>query len=53
MQGAAMWAFSKVDGILVPQTHVDLSDEDLEKLAVIVEELEEHDDVSEVYTNAG
>jgi YebC/PmpR family DNA-binding regulatory protein len=51
-QGAAMWAFSRVDGKLEPQTSVDLSDEDLEKLAVIVEELEEHDDISEVYTNA-
>jgi len=51
-QGAAMWAFNKVDGKLVPMTQVDLSDGDLEKLAVIVDELEEHDDVSEVYTNA-
>ena len=52
-QGAAMWAFQKVDGKLEPTTSVDLSDEDGEQLAVIVDELEEHDDVSEVYTNAG
>ncbi len=51
-QGAAMWAFTKVDGNLEPTTSVDLSDEDGEQLAVIVDELEEHDDVSEVTTNA-
>ena len=52
-QGAAMWAFAKnVEGKLEPTTTVELSDEDLEKLAVIVEALEDHDDVNEVYTNA-
>ncbi len=50
--GAALWAFTKVDGKLEPVSPVDLSDEDLEKLAQLIEELEEHDDVSEVYTNA-
>jgi YebC/PmpR family DNA-binding regulatory protein len=53
VQGAAMWAFVKGDdGKLEPTTTVDLSDEDGEKLATIVDELEEHDDVNEVYTNA-
>ena len=52
-QGAAMWAFQKnAEGKLEPLSPVDLSDEDLEKLAVIIDELEEHDDVNEVYTNA-
>ena len=51
-QGAAMWAFSRVGDKLEPMTTVDLSDEDLEKLAIIVDELEEHDDINEVYTNA-
>lgn len=52
-QGAALWAFAKsAEGKLEPTTTVDLSEEDGEKLAVIVDELEEHDDVSEVYTNA-
>ena len=51
-QGAAMWAFQKIDGKLEPTTTVDLSDEDIEQLATIVDELEEQDDVSEVYTNA-
>ena len=48
-----MWAFQKnAEGKLEPLSPVDLSDEDLEKLAVIIDELEEHDDVNEVYTNA-
>lgn len=52
-QGAAMWAFQKnAEGKLEPTTTVDLSDADGEKLAEIVDELEEHDDVNEVYTNA-
>jgi YebC/PmpR family DNA-binding regulatory protein len=52
-QGAAIWAFAKnAEGTLEPITTVDLSDEDLENLAGIVDELEEHDDVSNVVTNA-
>lgn len=51
-QGAAMWAFNKTDEGLVPTTTVDLSDEDLEKLAGLVDELEDQDDVNEIYTNA-
>lgn len=50
-QGAAMWAFQKIDTKLEPTSTVDLADEDMEKLATIVDELEEQDDVSEVYTN--
>ncbi len=51
-QGAAMWAFTRVGDKLEPVSPVELTDEDLEQLAVIVDELEEHDDVNEVYTNA-
>jgi len=51
-QGAAMWAFAKGDQGLVATTTVDLSDEDLEKLSLVVDQLEDHDDVNEVYTNA-
>ena len=49
---SALWAFSRVEGKLEPQSPVELSDEDLEKLAQLIDELEEHDDVNEVYTNA-
>ncbi len=51
-QGAAMWAFTKGEQGLVPSTTVDLEDADLEKLSKLVEELEEQDDVNNVYTNA-
>ena len=50
--GAVKWAFQKGPGGLVPTTTVPLSDEDLHKLEKLVDELEELDDVQEVYTNA-
>lgn len=51
-QGAALWAFTKDEQGLVATTVVDLSDEDLEKLSEVVDQLEDQDDVNEVYTNA-
>ena len=52
-QGAALWAFTKKEsGELEPLSSIELMDEDLEKLSQLVDELEENDDVSEVYTNA-
>jgi len=51
--GAAIWAFTKnAEGKLEAQTPIELSDDDGQKLADLVEALEEHDDVNEVYTNA-
>lgn len=51
--GAAMWAFQKnAEGTLVPLSPIELSDEDAQKMAELSDALEEHDDVSEVYTNA-
>ena len=50
--GAAIWAFTKGAEGLVATTTVELVDEDLEKLSVLVDALEENDDVQEVYTNA-
>ncbi len=51
--GAASWAFSKDDsGNYVAQTTIDISDEDLSKLESVVEELEENEEIQEVYTNA-
>ncbi len=51
--GAAIWAFAKNEqGELAATTTVDLSDEDLEKLAELVDAIDEQDDVNEVYTNA-
>ncbi len=51
--GAAMWAFAKnTEGKLEAQSPLDISDDDGQKLATLTDALEEHDDVSEVYTNA-
>lgn len=50
--GSAMWAFTKVDGRYIPTNPIELSDEDGEKLATIIEALEDNDDVQEVFTTA-
>lgn len=50
--GAAMWAFARTEEGLTASTTVELSDEDLEKLATLVDMLEEQDDTQNVYTNA-
>lgn len=52
-QGSAMWAFSKTpEGELEPQATVPLSPDDGAALSALLEELDDHDDVQEVYTNA-
>ena len=50
--GAASWAFEKTPDGLVAKTTIDLSEKDVEKLADLIDVLEEHDDVQEVVTNA-
>ncbi|MDE2071376.1 MAG: YebC/PmpR family DNA-binding transcriptional regulator [Patescibacteria group bacterium] len=51
--GAAMWAFAKnAEGKLEPTAPTELSNEDAQKMADLSDALEEHDDVSEVYTSA-
>jgi YebC/PmpR family DNA-binding regulatory protein len=50
--GAASWAFARAEGKLEPQTTIEVSEEDGTKLAELIGALEEHDDVSDVYTNA-
>ncbi|MFA6463899.1 MAG: YebC/PmpR family DNA-binding transcriptional regulator [Candidatus Paceibacterota bacterium] len=49
--GSASWAFKKEGGTLIPQTTVDLEDADLELLSKLVDELEENEEVEEVFTN--
>ncbi len=52
-QGAAMWAFQKnAEGKLEPMAPIELSDEDMQKMADLSDALEEHDDVNEVYSSA-
>ena len=51
--GAAMWAFSKnAEGKLEALSPIELSDEDAQKMAELSDALEDHEDVSEVYTSA-
>lgn len=51
--GAASWAFTHNPGEdWIPTSTVPLSEEDGEKLSKLIDELEESDDVQEVFTNA-
>ena len=54
--GSVTWAFQKEispEGLVwKPTSTIAISDEDLELLDKLVEELEEDDDVQEVFTNA-
>jgi YebC/PmpR family DNA-binding regulatory protein len=50
--GSAAWAFEKSHEGYTPKTTVKLSEEDNISLMKILEELDTHDDVEEVYTNA-
>lgn len=50
--GSAAWAFTKTSDGYEPNSTVELSDTDTEKLAELVEALDEHDDVQRVYTTA-
>ena len=54
-QGAALWAFDPPaggDGEWTPKTTVEISESDTEKLSTLIENLEDNEDVQEVYTNA-
>lgn len=50
--GSAVWAFNKKADGYTPQNPVELNDADGEKLANLIESLEENDDVQDVYTTA-
>lgn len=50
--GTSMWAFTKTTDGYVPQNPVELSDVDGEKLAELIEALEEQSDVQDIYTTA-
>jgi len=49
--GSALWAFQKNDSGFEAQTKIPLSDSDIEKLQSLIEELEDNDEVQEVFTN--
>lgn len=50
-QGSATWAFDKGGG-WVPKTTIELNENDGETLTSLIEELEDNDEVQDVYTNA-
>lgn len=50
--GSASWAFAKSNGTWTATTTVPLEDTDIESLSKLVEELENNDDVQDVFTNA-
>ena len=51
--GAASWAFTKVGATYIPNEPLsDVSGEDEEKLTAILEALDEHEDVQQIFTNA-
>lgn len=51
--GSVLWAFTKnTEGVYEPNSTLVLSEEDETKLSSLLEDLDEHDDVQEVYTNA-
>jgi len=51
-QGAASWAFTKTEDGWEPNSTIPLSDEDGPTLSALIEELENNDEVQDVYTNA-
>ncbi len=50
--GSASWAFGKQQMVWVPNMTIPLSEEDLASLEKLVDELEDNDEVQNVYTNA-
>ncbi len=50
--GSAAWAFEKTHEGYTPKTTVPLSESDNESLMKILEAIDAHDDVEDVYTNA-
>lgn len=50
--GSVTWAFRKTEEGWEPQTTVILSSEDSEKLEALLDAIDDHDDVQELYTNA-
>lgn len=50
--GAASWAFAREGTVWKPTTTIPLEEADLELLGKLVEDLEDNDEVQEVFTNA-
>ncbi len=50
--GSALWAFKKEGAQYIPQSFAQIEGEDAEKLQELIDVLDEHDDVQEIFTNA-
>ncbi len=50
--GSASWAFKKTEGQWVPNDPLEISDESVQSLLALINELEDNDDVQDVFTNA-
>lgn len=50
--GSSVWAFRKTVEGYVPNSTIDLSETDGEKLATLIDSLESHDDVQDIFTTA-
>lgn len=48
--GSSAWAFSKTGSQYMPNNTMEIGDEDGGKLAQLIEALEEHDDVQDIFT---
>ena len=49
--GSVTWAFAKEGNKWAPKNTLPLSDEDMEKTAKLIDDLEDNEDVQEVFTN--
>lgn len=50
--GAATWAFEKQNNEWIPKTTTPIGEDDSKKLESLIGELEENDEIQDVYTNA-
>ena len=50
--GSVTWAFKREGMEWIPENTIEMSDDDIPKLEKLVDTLEDHDDVQDVYTNA-
>ncbi len=50
--GSAAWAFTKNNNLYLPNSPIELSDEDGNKLANLIEQIEEQDDIQDIFTTA-
>jgi len=50
-QGAASWAFEKINNDWLPKTKTPITDEDKQKLEKLIEKLEENEDINTICSN--